>query len=143
MGMQARSETLTHPETTETASCKDDEDIDEDEFYDCLSWGETDLEVGVDVGALGVELPDKSKSNCKKTEHSGNKPHSTNSLPKMFKDTANCRTKWLNRQFPPHKTAPDGTTVHYWCEMPTRRASFSGQSIGMFCPRDVVCSLMI
>lgn len=129
MGMQARSETLTHQET---ASCKDDEDSDEDEFHDCLSWGEADLEVGVDVGALGVELPDKSKCNCKiSSPHSGNKPYSTNSLPKMFKDTANRRTKWLNRQFPPHKTAPDGTSVHYWCEMPTRRASFSGRSNGM------------
>lgn len=135
MGMRARSE-ICKPSTltadgeseseTEAGSKKDEEDSDEDEFHDCLSWGEADLEVGVDVGAMAEE---KQKCTCADVEPTPVK-YCTNSLPKMFKDSANRKTKMLNRQVPPHKVAPDGTLVHYWCDMPTRRASFSGPSYG-------------
>lgn len=129
MGMRARSESLNLLQEP----AEGDGDSDEDEFHDCLSWGETDLEVGVDVGAMGAASTDKSDECCcgKSDDLSEKTPYSTNTLPKMFKDTDNRRTKVLNRQFPPHKTAPDGTTVHYWCEVPTRRASFCGSNHGM------------
>lgn len=115
-----------------SAAHKDDEDSDEDEFHDCISWGEGDLEVGIDVGAMAEpEKPNFTCTNDTKSETSEKMKFSTNSLPKMMKDSENRKTKWLNRQLPPFKKAPDGTTVHYWCDMPSRRASFSGRSYGM------------
>lgn len=140
----------------------DNEDDDsEDEFHDCLSWGEVDLEVGVDIGAIADIKPETRHEPCRghhcvppgnvqKSSYLWNygpPPYTTHSLPKNPKDSANRRMRWLNHQAPPHKIAPDGTTVHYWCDMPPRRGSFSNRSCGMsfiimFCYSFLYCCLM-
>lgn len=125
---------------TDEVEEKDSQESDDDEFHDCLSWAEVDLEVGVDVGAVADIKPAEEKvwvcECCKNFEMSSLQPknrkiYSTNSLPKMAKDSANRRMRWLNRHAPPQKTAPDGTTVHYWCDMPPRRGSYHERSFGM------------
>lgn len=119
------SEVVTHND--------DYDDSDEDEFHDCLSWDEGDFEVGVDAGATSSATADKPKCICSQSECCRLKLFSgTDSLPKPLKDSSNLKTKWLNQQMPPHKVAPDGTIVHYWCDIPTKRASFDGHSRGMF-----------
>lgn len=154
MGMQARSDTLCEQETTTVSTEKimqqdrvvtsgdrsviastsrsvGDDDSDEDEFHDCLSWAEGDLEVGVDAEAANSAKTDKPNCICSQAACC-RLSNSICSLPKSLKDSANFKTKWLNRQMPPHKVAPDGTTVHYWCDVPVKRASFDGHSRGMF-----------
>lgn len=132
-GQDERVDHVDKTNKSKSAVDKDDEDSDEDEFHDCISWEEGDLEVGIDVGAMAER--EKPKCSCsvdgKPDDVSEKTKFSTNSLPKMMKDSENRKTKWLNRQLPPFKKAPDGTTVHYWCDMPSRRASFSGRSYGM------------
>lgn len=124
----------TSKSVSEVVTHNDDyNDSDEDEFHDCLSWDEGDFEVGVDAGATSSATADKPKCICSQSECCRLKLFSgTDSLPKPLKDSSNLKTKWLNQQMPPHKVAPDGTIVHYWCDIPTKRASFDGHSRGMF-----------